>query len=92
MRERQTIQKNHTSDVLCELSRGDTLHKNEVRRAPLGLAHTPPRGCDNMNEIQVDYEVGNLSRKQTSLSVRLFNMVAELAIAKRVRELAIEFA
>eukprot|EP00971_Amphidinium_carterae_P045036 885894-Amphidinium_carterae.1 len=73
IRERQ-IQKNHTSDVLCELYLGDTLHKIEERNAPLGLAHTPPRGRDNRKsrhiyETEEDDEDNMLRRKQTSLSV-----------------------
>eukprot|EP00971_Amphidinium_carterae_P032608 642463-Amphidinium_carterae.1 len=51
------IQRKHTSDVLCELSFGDTLHVSQREEGidlPPGLR--AGGGSHNRKEIQVDYE------------------------------------
>eukprot|EP00971_Amphidinium_carterae_P114417 2267134-Amphidinium_carterae.1 len=70
----------HTDDVLCDLSFGDTLHVSQNESDPLpGLR--AGRGAHQKND-KVDYEVNYMKSKRTitSLSVVLFDMVAEFAI------------
>eukprot|EP00971_Amphidinium_carterae_P113866 2256386-Amphidinium_carterae.1 len=51
------IQHNHANDVQCELSLGDTVY------APLGLAHTPPRGARLTYETEENY-VDNMPQRK----------------------------
>eukprot|EP00971_Amphidinium_carterae_P044019 866036-Amphidinium_carterae.1 len=74
-------------------NRNDALHRKD---APLGLAHTPPRGRYDRETVKLvegppsglraEGGAHDKNRKRTSFMV--FDMVAELAIAKRVVGLA----
>eukprot|EP00971_Amphidinium_carterae_P109098 2160377-Amphidinium_carterae.1 len=75
----QEHESHYESGPLPGLRAGRGAHKIKEKSAPLGLAHTPPRGRDSKNT----------KRRRASLSsLCLFDMVAELAIAERVIGLA----
>eukprot|EP00971_Amphidinium_carterae_P170316 3374558-Amphidinium_carterae.1 len=73
------IQKNHTNDV-SDTSQSEVYYYDSGPLSGLRAG----RGANLIYETEDDDEVKHMLReKKTSLSVRLFDMVAELAIAKR---------